>query len=111
MLSSEQLRVVSFERSEDADGVALAVVVMFWAVVVQVGQRHVVLYETDRRGVAVEKLADLKVLLCEARSEWRVALPKGLDAEFKLWGYAERPSRSEVIAARVKKIGAPGGSR
>lgn len=104
MLRSDQLWVVSFERSEDSEGSALGSPVMFWAVVVQVGLRHVVLYETERRGVAAEKLADVRRLLCEARSEWRAALPKGLDAAFKLWGYAERPSRLEVMAARVEKI-------
>jgi hypothetical protein len=104
MLKSDQLRVVSFERSEDEGGVVLPVPVTFWAVVVQVKQRHMVLYETDRRGVAAEKLADVRRLLCEARSEWRAGLPKGLDQEFGLWGYAARPSGSEVRAARVAKI-------
>lgn len=75
----------------------------FWGIVVRFGDDDErVIYETDRRGVATDKLHDLQKLLCDVRSEWRAKLPQGLDAQFGLWTFAVPLDRKAKIEQRKK---------
>lgn len=99
---TDAFSVVEFDYRVVDDGPVIFFerVPRFWGVVVAFGDGESrVLFETDRRGLAFERLHELRKLLCDEASEWRSRLPKGLDAEFGLWLYG-KPTREQEINDR-----------
>lgn len=98
---TDAFSVIEFEYRDDEDGVPRRGE-KFWALCVTFGDGECrAIYETDRRGLALERLSDLRKLLCDPRSEWRSKLTPGLDALFGLWHYAEKPSVRAVVSERA----------
>jgi hypothetical protein len=69
------------------------------------GGVEVELLQSDRKGVIVEAMMEARKLFCEQfASAWRQQLRPGRDREFGLWGYADRPTRSDVIDDRRSSL-------